>query len=186
MRLEDIEDHGSVIMIKITNSKYPRTFTITNNPRSPIDFLGLFRKYLSLRPKNVETSRFFLQYISGKCSSFVVGVNTFGKVPGRIAAYLKIADYKLYTGHCFKRTAMLLSKSFDGALMSLHHTQKVNPSVVTVPKSASNEQKPSVSSGSSRRARNESERDCKSIEFINVEPDLIMEDAVVQYFRENN
>lgn len=166
-------------MIKITDQTSPRTFTITNNPSSSVNFLEIIRKYSSLRPIHAGTPRFFLQYIAGKCSIQVVGANTFGKIPSRIAAYLNKPDYKLYTGHCFKSTAVSFKTNFN--FMSLYHDRMSQGP-------QSDRQIPSSSAQqSSLNVMNEGNDMCErsdDVGMVKVEPNsIVMEDAVVQYLR---
>lgn len=106
LTVDDIEDVGSSLIVKIPNTKtkIPRTFVVTDIG----NMLELFRKYSSLRPSHVKHKRFFLYYKSGKCSSQPVGKNTLGKIPNIIASYLKLPDAKSYTGHCLRRTSATL------------------------------------------------------------------------------
>ncbi|KAJ8982662.1 hypothetical protein NQ317_019063 [Molorchus minor] len=77
LTVDDIEDVGSSLIVKIPNTKtkIPRIFVVTDVG----NMLGLFRKYLSLRPPHVKHKRLFLYYKAGKCSSQPVGKNTMGK-----------------------------------------------------------------------------------------------------------
>lgn len=130
--VDDIEDHGALLMIKITNKSQPRSFIINNDPNSELDFLSLFRKYMSLRPKHAGTSRFFIQYTNGKCTTHVMGKNTFGKIPSRIAEYLKLPDHASYTGHCYRSTAISLKSGFEGGLISLSRHHRLKPSILAM------------------------------------------------------
>lgn len=167
-------------MIRITDKRAPRSFTIANNPNSSIDFLSIFRKYSNLRPTHSKTSRFFLQYISGKCSVQVVGIHTFGRIPRRIAEYLKLPDSGSYLGHCFKRTALSLKSYFHNALLSLNNDQFYQP------KQQAFDPKPSISTPSSSHLDDQVKLEIEAPEFVKVEPNLIIEDSVVQYFRNEN
>lgn len=117
MKLEDIEDHGTMLYIRIPDKKSPRSFTITNNSQSGYDYLDLYRRYINLRPTTAHSTRFFLQYINGKCTTCVVGINTFGKIPKCIAEFLKLSDVNAYTGHCFKATRAALKLDFQRGLI---------------------------------------------------------------------
>ncbi|KAJ8984181.1 hypothetical protein NQ317_011090 [Molorchus minor] len=90
LTVDDIEDGGSSLIVKIPNTKtkIPRIFVVTDVG----NMLELFRKYLSLR----------------KCSSQPVGKNTMGKIPSVVASYLKLPDVACYTGHCLRRSSATL------------------------------------------------------------------------------
>ncbi|KAJ8974673.1 hypothetical protein NQ317_018511, partial [Molorchus minor] len=92
--VDDIEDVGSSLIVKIPNTK-----TIRGGGRARIfvvtdvgNMLELFRKYLSLRPSHVKHKRLFLYYKAGKC----------------IASYLELPDVACYTGHCLRRSSATL------------------------------------------------------------------------------
>lgn len=106
LTVDDIEDVGSSLIVKIPNTKtkIPRTFLVTDVG----NMLELFRKYLSLRPPHVKHKRLFLYYKAGKCSSQPVGKNTMGKIPSVVASYLKLPDAACYTGHCLRRSSATL------------------------------------------------------------------------------
>ncbi|KAJ8982688.1 hypothetical protein NQ317_013160 [Molorchus minor] len=106
LTVDDIEDVGSSLIVKIPNTKtkIPRIFVVTDVG----NMLELFRKYLSLRPPHVKHKRLFLYYKAGKCSSQPVGKNTMGKIPIVVASYLKLPDVACYTGHCLRRSSATL------------------------------------------------------------------------------
>lgn len=102
MKVADVQDRGDIIIIYIPDTKTnkPRTSCITE----PL-WIQLIRRYASLRPAGIESSRFFLYYAKSKCSKQPVGINTFGKMPSKIAGFLKLDDPMTYTGHCFRRSS---------------------------------------------------------------------------------
>ncbi|KAJ8977851.1 hypothetical protein NQ317_011303 [Molorchus minor] len=83
LTVDDIEDVGSSLIVKIPNTKtkIPRIFVVTDVG----NMLELFRKYLSLLRKN-----------------------TMGKIPSVVASYLKLPDVACYTGHCLRRSSATL------------------------------------------------------------------------------
>lgn len=120
--VDDIVDKGSVILIKIPDSKnhLSRSFTIVDNEN--FHCLELFRKYMSLRPKNSENKRLFLRYKNGKCVNQPVGRNIFAKIPSDIATFLNLENAKNYSGHSFRRTsATLLANSGVDVLALKRH-----------------------------------------------------------------
>lgn len=85
-------------------------------------YVDLYRKYVSLRTANINHRRFFVYYNNGKCSSQVVGKNTFGQIPFKIATYLKLPIPKDYTGDCFRRSsATLLADAGEDILNIKRH-----------------------------------------------------------------
>lgn len=105
MKIDDIEDLGSLIQIKIPDSETNKTrsFTIVGDT-----FINIYRKYANLRPKGMNERRFFLKYVNGKCHRSVMGVHKIGDVPRQVASYLKLPDWEEYTGHCLRRTSATL------------------------------------------------------------------------------
>lgn len=105
INFKDIEDRGEVLIVNIPDTKThkQRKFTVINEGFgiNPID---LYRRYVGLRPTNAP-AKFFLKYYHGKCSRQVVGINTFGAIPRKIAIFLKLEDPKSYTGHAFRRSS---------------------------------------------------------------------------------
>lgn len=115
--LNDIEDRDSFIIVKIPNTKthIQRSFTITNKEDETIHYLEIIRKYIKLRPSHVKSSRLFLNFQKGKCTTQVVGKGTIGKWPIKIAEHLKLENPTNYTGHSFRRTSatLLANKGVD-------------------------------------------------------------------------
>lgn len=116
MTIDDVEDKGSVLIVKVPDTKTynQRTFVVDNK-----DFLALYRKYVALRPNKSTTRRLFLNYKNGRCTCQVVGTNTIGKIPTKIAEYLKLPDAKCFTGHCFRRSSATLLAESGADLVSL-------------------------------------------------------------------
>lgn len=113
MSLDDIDDKGNVLVVKIPDSKNHtcRTFVVSNEVNNGI-FLSLYRKYARLRKPETPHRRFFVYFKNGLCTVQCVGVNTFGKMPSNIASYLNLPNPELYTGHSFRRSsATILANS---------------------------------------------------------------------------
>lgn len=114
LTIENVEKHNKLLLIKLPNTKtkIDRSFVVHE------EFANYVEKYQALRPENVDTNRFFLNYSKGKCHRQVIGKNKFTGMPKQIATYLKLSNVELYTGHCFRRTsATLLADS--GANLTL-------------------------------------------------------------------
>lgn len=111
----DIENHGKMLLVKITNenNKIPRSFTIQG------PFYEIVKKYESLRSTKAKTDRFFQNFQNGKCTSQPIGVNKFGSMPKEIAKYLGLPDADSYTGHSFKRTSVTLLAHSEADLLCL-------------------------------------------------------------------
>lgn len=110
MLIDDIEDKGSILIIKIPNTKthIERTFIVSRGGEENLDYISFYRKYVGLRPPNSTTRRFFLRYKNGQCVNQVIGINTFSTIPREIATFLKLPNATNYTGHCFRRSSATL------------------------------------------------------------------------------
>ena len=128
--INDIQDKENVLIITIPKTKTgnKRVFTITDEIIENISALQLIRKYLNLRPFNVHHQTFFINYRNGKCSSQVVGVHTFGKIPSHIAQYLQLPNANRYTGHAFRRSSasLLVETGADILMLKSHGGWKSN------------------------------------------------------------
>lgn len=65
-------------------------------------------QYISSRPKELFTDRFFIQYQKRKCHEHVIGRNKIDETPQNIATFSKLPDAKMHTGHCFRRSRATL------------------------------------------------------------------------------
>lgn len=117
IKIEDIEDTGKLLIIKIPDSKTKtqRSFIVSKK------WYGTCKKYINLRPSEADTKRlpFFLNYQYKKCTQQCVGINKFGTVPSKIAEFLGLANPKQYTGHCFRRSSATILVDAGGDLLAL-------------------------------------------------------------------
>lgn len=121
LQVNNIEDKGSLLIVKIPDTKTnkSRTFIVTNDDGNGIDYLDIIRKYMKLRPPGLSTGRLFLKYCKGVCNKQNIGLNTIAKVPKDIATFLKLPDPLMYTGHCFRRTSATLLVEAGGDILQL-------------------------------------------------------------------
>lgn len=125
MLLEDVEDKGSLFIVKVpeTKSDKRRTFIIYNEDGvDSANYLEIIRNYLKLRPREDTTKRLFLRYSNDTCYNQPVGVNTIAKIPFQIAKFLKLSQPSLYTGNCFRRMSAtsLVRTGGDSTLFKRH------------------------------------------------------------------
>lgn len=115
IKMQDIEQHADIMLVKIPNTKtkIPRSFTVDGAFRS------IVAKYEALRPKHASSDRFFLNFQKGKCTMQVIGKNKFGKMPSDIAKYLQLPNADHYTGHSFRRTSATLLADSGADLTTL-------------------------------------------------------------------
>lgn len=98
-----VKDDGKETVVRIpytkTTTKQPKLFQIDGY------FAEIVRDYFRLRPANVHTNRFFVQYRGGKCTSQLMGKNSIAKIPKEVAKFLDLPNSERYTGHGFRRTS---------------------------------------------------------------------------------
>lgn len=122
MLIDDIEDKGAVLLVRIPDSKthIQRRFTVIGETGiTNLNLLDIYRKYATLRPKNANSRHFFLSYRNGKCTKQVIGINTLSKIPSIIAKYLNLPQPNTYTGHTFRRTSASLLVDSGGDILKL-------------------------------------------------------------------
>lgn len=102
--INDVKTDSVLQAINLPNTKtnQERTFVVKG------EYLNIVKKYQALRPDNLSTPRFFLNYQKGKCTRQVIGRNKFAAMPKEIALFLKLDNPEQYTGHCFRRTSATL------------------------------------------------------------------------------
>lgn len=108
MTVDDIEDKGACLLVKIpvTKTVSSKGFTIVEEDK--VGALKLVKKYISLRPKGIKERRFFLTYRNSRCTAQPAGKNMIGGVPKIVAKFLKLEHANEYTGHCLRRTSSTL------------------------------------------------------------------------------
>lgn len=114
--VDHIEDKGNLIVVKIPDSKNntSRIFVVSNETNKG-HYLQLYHKYANLRKPSTPHKRFFVLYQQGTCGTQCIGINSFGKMPSKIAAYLQLKNPEHYTGHSFRRSsATMLADSGAG------------------------------------------------------------------------
>ncbi|XP_031332906.1 uncharacterized protein LOC116163191 [Photinus pyralis] len=125
MKTEDIEDLGSLLHIQIPDSKTNKTrsFTVIG-----AHYIGIYRKYVNVRPANMNNSRFFLKFAKGKCHRAVMGIHFIGEICRKVASYLNLKNPKEYTGHCMRRTSatLLVDAGADITCLKRHGGWKSN------------------------------------------------------------
>ena len=113
--MTDVEDLGNRFLDSIENNKndYSGQFIVGNL------FYSKVKEYIRLRPNDYASNRFFVRYENGKCIRQEIGSHTVGKVPARIASFLKIDNFQRYSGHCFRRTAATLASESGVSIQTI-------------------------------------------------------------------
>lgn len=102
-----------VITLPETKTYVKRSFVVEGK------WYELAKKYAALRPEDMPTGRFFVNFQNGKCCKQVIGLNKIGAMPKKIAQYLKLDNPELYTGHCFRRTSATVLADSGASLTTL-------------------------------------------------------------------
>lgn len=111
LTIDDIEDHGTKLVVHISDSKTShRTFVVAGAEGHTFCPLTVYRKFISVRPRYARTRRLFLSYKNGKCTINVVGKNALAKIPSHVARYLELPDPERYTGYSFRQSLLRNSK----------------------------------------------------------------------------
>lgn len=125
LSFDHITEEGEILVVRFpasyTKTSRKRMFTVISE--GIVDYVALYKKYISLRPKNVPHRHVFVYYNNMKCTRQRVGINTFGKIPKEIAKYLGINESDLFTGHCFRRTSAttLANTGADSTTLKRHY-----------------------------------------------------------------
>ncbi|XP_051167287.1 uncharacterized protein LOC127285356 [Leptopilina boulardi] len=101
VKASHITKQGALFAVEIPDTKnnVPRKFIIDSV------YAPTVQKYLDLRPAKVQRENFFLQYHNGKCTNQVIGINTVGSMPRKVAEFLGLKDPQEYKGHSLRRTS---------------------------------------------------------------------------------
>lgn len=115
MTLQDVEDLQSKLLVSIPDSKTNKSRSFVVNEM----YLNVYRKYVALRPEDMNNSRFFFKYQNGKGCRQVVGIHQFRKMPKVVATFLNLSNANEYTGHCFRRSSATMLVDSGGDITSL-------------------------------------------------------------------
>lgn len=117
MTIGDVTDNDTFITINLPNTKtnISRTFTIVPHKDQEVDYLKIIRNYIQLRGNTAKQPNLFFGMRNGKIHNQVVGRNTIGSWPSKIAKCLNLSEPNLYTGHAFRRSSatLLANKGVD-------------------------------------------------------------------------
>ncbi|KAF2881012.1 hypothetical protein ILUMI_25160 [Ignelater luminosus] len=123
LKIEDIEDFGSSLLVRIPDSKTHkmRSFSVIGE-----EYISKYRKYVSLRPPGMDEQRFFLKYQNGVCCRMVMGIHKIGGAAKEVASYLKLPNWEEYTGHCLRQTpaTLLIDRKPDVTCLKQHQEWK--------------------------------------------------------------
>ncbi|XP_043484135.1 uncharacterized protein LOC122512403 [Leptopilina heterotoma] len=134
LKTTEVEEHGKLLLVKVAGTKFKKSRSFTITP----EYSDVVKQYQRLRPKRTETDRFFLNYQRGKCTVQVIGKNKFSSMPKQIAAFLKLKNPDLYTGHAFRRTAATLQKEVGSNILDLLTTSTATTTTTTTTTTAAN------------------------------------------------
>lgn len=139
IKIQDVQDLSSCFLVTIPTRqmKFNKEFIISGN------FYNTVKKYINLRPSQVDIDSFFLNYQKEKCTRQRVGVNKFAAMGKHVALFLNKPHPELHSGHAFQRSAISLcntcvSKEHDGkdrksTAIAEESTDNSSPNTVDVP-----------------------------------------------------
>lgn len=115
LTVDNIRDSGKefILSIPTTKTKVKKMYVIEGG------FTDIIRQYIKLRPPNVPTDRFFVQYRDGKCRCQVIGKNVIAKVPKEMAKFLKLPNPNSYTGHSYRRSGTTIAANNGATIEQL-------------------------------------------------------------------
>lgn len=117
LQLDHITQLGTLLEIQVPKTKtMRRSFVIAE------DCVNYVKQYQALRPEEVPTNRFFLNYQVGKCTSQVIGKNKFSTMPKQIAKFLRLPNFESYSGQTFRRSTatILIDKGVNLETLKRH------------------------------------------------------------------
>ncbi|XP_044009448.1 uncharacterized protein LOC122853196 [Aphidius gifuensis] len=136
MTIDDLKDDGSLLIVTIRPeaNRKQRIFTVEG------EFYNIYKKYILLRPNDIQTNRLFIKLKNGKCINIVIGKNNFGRMPKEIAKYLNLPNLDLYTGSSFRRTSakLLADSGVDINTLKLHGGWKTEHVIDFIKEAAEN------------------------------------------------
>lgn len=111
----NVKDDGIEISVYVptTKTKVPKDYIICG------EMAKIIREYIKLRPQNAKTDRMLMQYRKGKCVNQVMGKHSIAKIPKEIAAFLKLPEPNLYTGHSYRRSGTTIAADAGASVEDL-------------------------------------------------------------------
>ena len=115
LAMKHLTFHDRILQVDVPASRTEtnRSFTIDEK------FYDTVKKYMNMRPENIVSGRFFVNYQKGKCTSQFIGKHKFSKMPKEIALFLGLENSDMYTGHAFRRTAATLLAQSGASMVRL-------------------------------------------------------------------
>lgn len=102
LNVEDIQDFGSAMLVTIRKSRGSRSFTISD------EYYHVCKRYINLRPPNINNSSLFLYYNKDKSTAHNIGINKFGVMVRQVAEFLKLPNTEVYTTRIFRKLSTKL------------------------------------------------------------------------------
>jgi len=105
------------VSIPKTKTNKPRSFTLEG------EYFAIYQRYDNLRSKVVKGKKeFFVHFQKGHCTNKVIGINSFGLMPKKVATFLGLKRPETYTGHAWRRTSatLLVEGGADMATLKRH------------------------------------------------------------------
>lgn len=122
IKMEYVKDYGTEVIVRIpvTENHRAKVFVISG------EFAKIAQKYMQQRPAKATTDSFFLQYHQGECQYQVISKQKLAIVPKEIAKFLKLDDYKSYSGHSYKASTSRSGKRRHNTVLHVMESQASN------------------------------------------------------------
>lgn len=116
---EYVKDYGTEVIVRIP---------VTENHRAKVfviggEFAKIVQRYMQQRPAKATADSFFLQYHQGECQYQTISKQKLAIVPKDIAKFLKLPDYKSYSGHSYKATTSRSGKRRHNTVLHVMESQ---------------------------------------------------------------
>lgn len=123
--VNDIKEEGKVLIVNI-----PQENAKNNKARQffiNADMTTIVKRYQRLRPKDMPTDRFFINYQKGVCTKQPIGKNKIHSIPKTIARWLGLEDPTVYSGLAIRHTSdTYLSNSEHGSTIVMKRFRGLN------------------------------------------------------------
>ncbi|KAL7293739.1 hypothetical protein TKK_0012808 [Trichogramma kaykai] len=119
--VNDVEDMDNCYLVSINDrlSNNLITFIIDDL------YYQKVKEYIELRPSDFPDNRFFIKFSKGKCIPQALGKHNIEQIPSIIATYLGLENPTLYTGSCFRRTALMLLSESEVNMQTIKNISRI-------------------------------------------------------------
>lgn len=90
LNADDVRNLQAAILVTIrdTKTKNGRSFTLVSSENSLVNYVELFKRYISLRTIKTDHNEFIITYSIGKCTKQPGGINIILNIPEKMLFFL--------------------------------------------------------------------------------------------------